>query len=155
MTFDQYGHLTPYEIIETDLNTFQKTFVTDFTASTTRPQIFEAYLEYLHQLRQIVGDGGFYQWIDGSFVTQKSDPKDIDFVTFVDWQIYEKYETPFNELRKLRLGKTKIVDGYFVKVYNETHPQRTLFEMDCAEWLFDFGRTFINKRYKGIIKINY
>lgn len=154
MTFDQYGYLTPYTVVETDLQTFEQVFVNDFETSDTRRPIFEAYLDYLDQLRQIV-DTGFYQWLDGSFITQKLNPKDIDLITFVDWQIYEKYETQLNELRKLRLRKNKIIDGYFVKVYDKTHPQRNLFELDCAEWLFDFGRSFTNKRYKGIIKINY
>ncbi len=155
MTFDQYGYLTPYTVIETDLQTFERTFVTAFAASTTRPKIFMAYLDYLDQLRQIVGDGGFYQWLDGSFVTKKLDPKDIDFVTFLDFKVYRKNKLQFETLRKQRLKKDNLTDAYFVKTYPLNHKNRHLFEFDCIEWLFDFGKSQNPKRDKGIIKINF
>lgn len=154
MDFDNYGHLVPYDIIDTDLAAFERIFVTDFTHSSTRSGIFEAYLNYLSDLKQIIG-GGFYQWIDGSFTTLKRNPNDIDLVTFVDFGTYQRYEKQLEEVRKIRFRRGNKIDGYFVKCYPETHHQRQLFEFDRLQWQFDFGRSFVNKREKGIIQINF
>lgn len=151
----QYGHLIPYGIIETDLLTLEQVFVKDFPESATRAAIFADYLTYLDQLRGIIGATGFYQWIDGSFVTRKQNPKDIDFVTFVDYEVYQRYENQFEQLRKVKFQRGSKIDGYFVKTYPEAHQQRQLFEFDRMEWYFDFGQSFVNRRHKGIIQINF
>ncbi len=152
MTFDQYGYLTPYTVIETDLQTFEQTFVTAFTGSTTRPKIFMAYLGYLDQLRQIVGDGGFYQWIDGSFVTKKQNPDDIDFVTFVDAKVFEKHQKELENLTKFRYIKGQLLDSYFVATYNDIR-----FASDRLYWLDKFGKDdrkrFKNK--KGFLQLTF
>lgn len=156
MTFDQYGHLTPYELIETDLSTFEAVFVGEFATSTTRPQIFEAYLSYLEQLKGIIGTE-FYQWIDGSFVTQKHNPRDIDFVTFVDFELIKKHEIELNQLRKLRHEGVKFLDNYFVAVYAKSNTKFNVFEIDRLDWLNRFEKDtrkrMIHK--KGIIQLKF
>ncbi len=155
MTFDQYGNLTPYAIIETNLSTIEEVFVKEFPESATRSAIFAEYLAYLNQLKSIIGETGFYQWIDGSFTTLKLAPNDIDLVTFVDFRVYQSHEKQFEELRKIRFQRENKIDGYFVKTYPEEHQQRHLFEFDRLQWYFDFGQSFVNKRDKGIIQINF
>lgn len=154
MNFDQYGHLTPYELIETDLLTFEKTFVTDFEPfrSTTRRPIFEAYLQYVAELRQIVG-GGFYQWIDGSFVTQKLNPKDVDFVTFIDLEQYQQNAKEIEKIRWKRYTKNIKTDGSFVIVYPDLHKQYGIYKMEQKRWLFDFSTHYYTKRPKGVIEL--
>jgi hypothetical protein len=157
MTFDDSGYLTPYEIIETDLATFEQTFVTAFKTSTTRPAIFDAYLEYLDQLRKIVGNSGFYQWVDGSFITQKQNPRDIDFITFLDFEMYLKHETQLNELKKLRYIGAKLLDNYFVSVFDKTSSRFSEFEGDRLYWLHIFEKDSrkMQKHKKGFLKLNF
>ena len=75
INFDVNGNIIPYEIIEVSLNIFQK----KFTFNEHRGEIFEEYLAFCDTLKSI-GVKNFYQLIDGSFITQKIFPKDIDVV---------------------------------------------------------------------------
>lgn len=156
MTFDQYGHLTPYEIIPTDIQTFEAMFKEGVRESRTRTPIFEAYLDYLDRLHQIVG-GGFYQWIDGSFITQKVDPKDIDFVTFLDFGQMQRHEKELNTLRKMRYEGKRYLDNYFVSTYPKEHSKFYLYEIEHLEWLHRFERDTRKKmkHTKGIIQLNF
>ncbi len=83
MEFDELGFLSPYKLIETDLETFESVFVSNFKNSDTRKKVFQNYLSYIHDFKNQISNN-FYQWIDGSFVTSKLNPNDIDIVTFLN-----------------------------------------------------------------------
>jgi hypothetical protein len=153
MEFDKNGNLYPYSVIETDLETFEKMFVSDFTFSLTRKRIFENYLIYLENLKESVNTG-FFQWIDGSFVTNKKDPKDIDFVTFLDFGLYREHEKAISKLLSLRYDTKNGTDGYFVETFPDTHKGYNNFQMDRIEWLHTFGTSRTNQN-KGIIQLNF
>ena len=72
MNFNNYGNLEPATAIETNLNLFESIF----TFNEHRGLIFQEYLLFLKRLEKI-GLKEYYQWIDGSFVTQKIKPRDI------------------------------------------------------------------------------
>lgn len=82
LKFDENGHLTPYERIETSLDEFQQVFVDGFPNSSTRRRLFDNYLDWVFDFQREIYPY-FTHWIDGSFVTQKLNPKDIDFKTFL------------------------------------------------------------------------
>ena len=153
MEFDKNGNLYPYNVIETDLETFEKMFISDFPLSLTRKRIFENYLIYLKNLKESVNTG-FYQWIDGSFVTNKKDPKDIDFVTFLDFGLYREHEKAISKLLRLRYDTKNGTDGYFVETFPDTHKGYNNFQMDRIEWLHTFGTSRTNQN-KGIIQLNF
>lgn len=156
MKFDQLGHLTPYEIIETDLDTFEEVFVSAFNNSRTRIALFEEYRQFLNELQQIVGSG-FYQWIDGSFTTQRRNPSDIDLVTFLDSTRLNKFAVELSPLQKRKFQKKGKIDAYFVATYPENHAHYELFKMDYLDWLHQFEkdtRLKGNPR-KGIIQLNF
>ncbi len=104
MEFDKNGNLYPYKMIDTNLEILEQMFVLDFPFSNSRKRIFENYLIYLENLKNSV-DSSFYQWIDGSFITNKPDPRDNDFVTFLDFEIYRKNEKEISKLLNLRYDK--------------------------------------------------
>ena len=79
LTFDQYGHLTPYEVIPTDVETTKAVFVEAFGGSTTRTELWASYTAFVEELRTLFGHG-FYQWLDGSFTTFN-----------LDWKIYQQH----------------------------------------------------------------
>ena len=64
-----------------------------------RRRLFDEYLNYIIFLKQFEL-GNFFQWIDGSFVSTKSKPNDIDIVTFIDFKIHEKYFKEITNLQK-------------------------------------------------------
>ena len=88
MLFDEKGYLKPYEIIPTTLETFK----TYFVFNEQRERIFQSYLNFLDILQNASSDH-FYQWLDGSFVSKKPFPNDLDLVNFVDYQFYHKFES--------------------------------------------------------------
>lgn len=152
--FDENGFLKPYDIIETDLATIEKTFVEAMPLSSTRKAIFESYLSYNEELRKIIPTG-FIQWIDGSFITKKVNPNDIDIVTFVDFDVYNANEKQIDELRRTRQTTNRIIDGYFVKVYPENHKNRNWYDIDRMQWVFTFNRVKNSKLSKGFLQINF
>lgn len=79
----------------------------------------------------------FILWIDGSFVTQKENPNDIDIVFFIPSVIYRQFE---KDLRLLREQFDEL-DVYFVRMIDETERDYFLYVSDRTEWQFQFTVT--------------
>jgi hypothetical protein len=84
MEFDNFGNLHPYSIIKAELNIIEDLFVTSFVESITRKTLFGDFYLFLNEMKRIVENGTL--WLDGSFVTLKKDPKDIDILTFCSFR---------------------------------------------------------------------
>lgn len=149
MEFDNFGNLHPYSIIKAELNIIEDLFVTSFVESITRKTLFGDFYLFLNEMKRIVENGTL--WLDGSFVTLKKDPKDIDILIFVRSEILLKKERELTILKKKYQPK---IDSYFIEILPENHPKYFLFEMNRKEWLFTFStsRSFQNK---GIIQIEF
>ena len=132
LQFDENGYLIPYGPIESNLETIEQVFA----KSPHRRKLFEEYLSFVETLKMLKL-GPFFQWVNGSFVTQKTVPKDIDVVTFVDYRNFPEKE----DVLKQSLFKTKTLDCYFAISYPEGHNLHNLFYMDKAEWLFLYATT--------------
>ena len=151
MEFDENGYLKPYKITEIDIITFEKAFVWN----DDRKKLFDEYLNYIIFLKEF-DLGSFCQWIDGSFVSKKVKPNDIDIVTFID---YEKYDFYFKEITKLQ-KQFKGLDTYFVKAFPENHPSEFIYKLDRTEWDFQFSFSRMNPKTeksskKGFVQINF
>ena len=89
MKFDERGYLTPYEITELNLEDFEAVFVTGMEHTSHRKALFQNYLSFVEGLKKTFGSN-FYQWVVGSFVTQKPLPGDVDVVTFLPFDMMIK-----------------------------------------------------------------
>lgn len=156
--FDIRGHLQPEGLIEIALEEFRKTFVEHFEDSRSRKSIFDNYLRYTKDLRDTIGVS-FSQWIDGSFVSNKENPRDIDFATFIDWQIYaqnvQEIDTKFS---KWAVGNFyENLDAYTICEYPIGHEFHPIFLADRVYWNEWFSNSRFNrlkKRFsKGFIQI--
>jgi hypothetical protein len=78
-TFDDNGYLYPPKIFETDIHSFETIFATN----ERRSALYNVLQNYILDLKTTL-NSPFQMWIDGSFVTQKKMPNDIDLVTFVN-----------------------------------------------------------------------
>lgn len=160
MEFDDLGYLLPYKVIETDLETFERIFVSNFENSETRKILFQNYLTYINNFKNEISEN-FYQWIDGSFVTSKMNPNDIDIVTFLNAENYEKNSSKLTNFQGNRLKKEQELDCYFVKEYPVEHKNYEIItRFDSLYWLDLFLKTKpdykTGKKYsKGIIQINF
>ncbi len=157
--FDSNGNLTPYSKITTDLATFEKVFVTDFENSTTRKTLFDNYLRYLEAFSKEITPN-FTQWINGSFVTLKENPKDIDFVTFIPFEVYEKNKLLIEKSFWSYALEKEGLDAYIVQIYPENHK---LFLSDTVkfreDWISRFTKTKLSENLiyfpKGFIEVIY
>ena len=161
INFDTRGHLKPYEKIEISLDSFKNHFVDNFADENQRRiEIFENYLNFIQAFKQEVTQD-FIHWIDGSFVTKKTSPKDIDFVTLINYKIYEKYETVIeNKFRRQPARDVfGLVDAYVIKMYPLKHPRRWVSEYDLVYWRNWFSETKKNrakkKFAKGFIEVKF
>jgi len=136
LEFDKNGHLFPYESITCNLEDFKNTFIDSFPNSETRFSLGKTYNQFLN----------------GSFVTQKLNPKDIDIVSFIDFNKYETQEKLFKELKAHY--KDLNIDCYFVKKYSEKHKYFIRYRTDMLYWndLFTKSR---KRQNKGYLKIKF
>ncbi len=109
-------------------------------------------------MTDILGSG-FYQWIDGSFVTDKMNPNDIDIVTFIEADLFVKNE---KKLIHLIAPESKLlykVDAAFVGVYPLNHKLRIVTDWDITFWKDFYGNTRPDTHQKqmpkGFIQLNF
>lgn len=160
LSFDVKGYLKPYKKIEIRFGEFKHIFVDNFDKSSSRHQLFKNYEKYITAFNKEITTN-YVQWIDGSFVTAKENPKDIDFVTLINFDIFEENEQLIES--KFRLKGASItfegIDAYTLKVYPEHHKRRRITEFDKSYWLNWFSETKKNrlkKKFpKGFVEIKF
>ncbi len=138
--FNKRGHLAvSYSISFKD---FENTFVENFEYYK-RPLIFEEFTEYLKGITSIIKQEKIEIWVNGSFTTDEREPKDIDFVIFV-----EKETTDLTKMLYEFNQKFVYIDSYFVFLDEDTEIYN--------EWLRYWKYTFSNSRElqkKGFLRL--
>jgi hypothetical protein len=147
MLFDENGYIKPYEILTTDIDTFKTTFV----FNEHRANIFQSYLELIETLKSFPCST-FHQWLDGSFVSKKPFPNDLDLVNFIDWQVYRKFENRIRDVEST--FRWKRLDVYTIPVYPDTDFKKyiTIYGKNEKQDLYSTDRL---GRPKGIIQLNF
>ena len=112
-------------------------------------------MQYTNELKKRCADV-LTQWIDGSFVTKKQEPGDIDLVTFIDFSVAEKLGDDLKDFKYPLSEIVFVVDAYLVKIYPPGHQLHQLYVSDSAYWLHHFTQTrrnrIGNKQHKGFWK---
>ena len=85
--------ILPYQRIVSSVQEIEEVFVTPFLHSETRQVIFDNYLNYIDEFQRLVTPP-FTHWLDGSFMSKKLNPNDLDFVPFIDYRIYQQKKLP-------------------------------------------------------------
>ena len=156
LQFDEKGHLYPYKISELTLDGFQHFFVINIADEVHRGQLFGNYLRFLKDLKLSL-KAPFYQWIGGSFVTDKEFPEDIDLVTFIDYNEFLKNIFTVDHFTSTALKKYN-VDAHFAPFCKWNHRYHKRSKQIENDWLEVYGTTrLINgvRAPKGIIKIDF
>jgi deoxyadenosine/deoxycytidine kinase len=151
LTFTQSGLLTPAIGIEISLELSEEHFVRAFPGSATRKRLFENFQRYLGRFQDEIFPW-FEMWVDGSFVTRKENPEDIDFVVFLDWEVYELRERTLDRFWGYNF-ENRVLDAYIVKVFSEDHPDYQQYLNRVVYW----ENLFVNKQgieQKGFLKLN-
>ncbi|WP_088005636.1 DUF6932 family protein [Indiicoccus explosivorum] len=85
LQFDHRGNLTPGIIRNISLQNFKIFFVEAFPDSETRERNYEGFSRFIAEIKRVnIFEAVTKFWIDGSFVTNKEDPKDVDLVFYLD-----------------------------------------------------------------------
>lgn len=115
--------------------------VTAFPLSKTRSQIMDGLEKLVELLRSeaIIGD----LWVDGSFLTQKLDPEDVDLVVCVESSLYENGTTAQQNLLDLLvvadMKADYFCDAYLLYQYSKDDALYGRGEWLRAYWIKQFG----------------
>lgn len=129
--------LLPTGLIPATTDQVHATFVAPFASSTTRQELYDKWLLHRAAIESLVPIQR--QWIDGSYVTSKVDPADVDVVTFVDGADVEALDpAQLALLESLTSGhETRDqwgVDSFLVATYAEGHPARAVSRRAEGSW---------------------
>ncbi len=158
LSFDSKGYLKPIGLVPSTVKEMREALV-DSIDSEVRREHFQKYLKYSADLKKLLGGKPLTQWINGSFVTRKLNPKDIDFVTFIDHAQIKKLGHKLDSFRAGGSWENYGVDAYIIEVYpiNSKHFKFT--EYDLIEWREQFTVTRRNRKgekfTKGFLEIIY
>jgi hypothetical protein len=125
VTYANVQHpVLPQGIHDADLVTIEADLVNAFAPNAQRRVVFDGWVAFRNLLRTIVGVKAEY--IDGSFVTEKPAPKDIDVSFWIDaddlLQLTPTQQTALNDL--LARASSFHVDGYIVPECGPGHPSQ-------------------------------
>lgn len=87
-------------------------------------------------------------WLNGSFVTTKVYPNDIDLVLFIDTAIYQANFIFYKNIR----SKYTNIDSYFIEIFPIGHTKYQHGEFDKLEFWHLFSKDRI-RRSKGFIEL--
>ena len=157
LEFDSRGNLKPYNKIAIDIDDFERFFVQKINQSSTRNAIFKAYKNFINDFSLTITPH-FTHWINGSFVTQKLNPNDIDFVIFIDYDLFLAKKDEINTFFAINeQNKNTFLDIYFLIQFPENHKDAFKSASDYAYWFEWFTKTATNRNKqrfsKGFIEI--
>lgn len=139
--FDTAGNLPPgrHEVTEEEID---ERLVRAFTTSTTRTAIFQYWRQHRAALGELVAVR--CQWLDGSFVTDKTDPADVDIVTVIDGPSFDRLPAHRRMLVASLIGGHYTedfwsCDAYPVVAYPEDHVGHSKFRIARERWEDYFG----------------
>ncbi len=117
------NYLMPYTIIDSNVQAVYNNFVAPFENNSSRYELFEAFNRFIEAVEKEI-TSTFVLWINGSFVTTKINPSDIDMVLFVPFAVYEAkkplIQQKFSAFSIKEFTNFKI-DAYIVPEYLENH----------------------------------
>jgi hypothetical protein len=141
---------------EATLAEIEAVFVAGFPASTRRGPLFDSFRALRAAMMRVVPIRE--QWVNGSFVTDKSEPGDIDLVTIFDGETVDALD-PASVVLLKGLVADKVsqqlhgCDSYYVGYYADGSPHRTVYLDARAYWESWFGadRTGAPKGYVVVV----
>lgn len=157
--YDIRGFLRPYQIIQADLPTIKSNFVDSFEETSTRQQLYQGLLTYNQDLSNLLENPPYSQWLNGSFISTKINPRDIDLVTLLDHELIKQHESDLKPFLSQSSRPFYGIDAYIIRIYPEKHPLFSRTQSDLAYWAHWFSRTRRNRKKqtfsKGFIEIKY
>ena len=129
--------------------------VSDFPLSRTREPIMIGLETLFGELtRQAIAT---QVWVDGSFLTAKVNPEDVDIVLCTKAGVYDNgtdaQRNVLNNVASMDLKQNLHCDSYVFYEYPEDHPLHAVGEFTRAYWMRQFGMSRSNE-FKGIAVVD-
>jgi len=154
LVFNHSGLLVPDTLIPATFQQLENEFVTNIPTDK-RKTIFENYLKYTEDFKK-ASNVTLHQWVNGSFISKKKNPGDIDLVTFLDFELVKKLGKQLDTFKfpgsELNYG----VDAYIVEVYPDDNENIFRYRADKAYWYDRFTKTRRirgNRLSKGFLEV--
>ena len=157
--FDARGNSYPPRLIEMSYVDFEQHFVQNMQASETRQRLCANFNDFIHNFQEKISPV-FKIWVDGSFISTKLNPRDIDAVFQLDYKICERQQSVldsvwFTKAQKFRLG----LDLYYSIEYPKTHKRHFISHLNHLYWTDVYGHTRKdneeNNYKKGFIELKF
>lgn len=149
------GYLTP-GIHSYTISNFEKQFIDHFPSSRTRKKLYINFKKWLRKVSKIQTPR--FIWLDGSYITEKSNPNDIDLVIFYrPEQIKSEKEAQKINILVHHTSRAYGCDAYVAfdlehlpqDVANQHyHPQSIMVKYWMGQFAFDR-----NQNPKGMVKL--
>ena len=152
LTFDNFGLLSPAGGILTTTEVLLNELVMPFGDNSNRNELYQGWLRYNADLGDCLGTSSFTQWVDGSFVSLKPRPNDIDVVTLYDGLRLQQLSSELEPFKK-RMAKARYgVDGHFLPLYSAEHRLSVRTTSDLVYWKHAFGTLPKSRNRKSLSK---
>ncbi len=159
LSFDIRGFLKPYGKNNIQAEQLKTEFVDPFEEESSRHQLFSQYLQYQAELIRLLADEKWKQWINGSFISNKTQPKDIDLVNLIAFETVERHEKELGTLLGETAKKNYGMDAYVLKVYPQNHQHHIRSQSDLLYWEHWFSHSKMNRRRqrfsKGFVELEF
>lgn len=150
---EEFPPLLPAGFHPMTLAELRKLCVDCFPLSTSRDSIMDGLERIVAKLKDKKVEGDI--WVDGSFLTEKINPKDSDIVLHVQGLFYDNAELEQQEAIdwvRENLKAALDCDSYVFMEYPKSHPWGNESEWDKAYWVRQFGFSR-GQHYKGMVLI--
>lgn len=156
--FDSKGFLKPAQNLPTTLAIFEQEFVVNFNNRAKRQVLFDEFKRFFQAFFEATELNEVSLWVNGSFVTKKENPNDIDFVFFLDSELANKFADVLSQ--KFTHPESKELfqmDAFLLRVFPTDHPDHFFTLSDRAYWFELFSETRKDRRghsfKKGFIEL--
>jgi len=131
------------------LDTIRETFVSPLPEATDRIRMFSKFDQWISRLRQLNVTGTL--WLDGSFVTRKPNPADLDCVLWNPSFVSDSCEEGKIEVRSM-IDRVAARAAFGVDLYIETPLPHKQMERE-AYWRGVFGFQHDGRSAKGFVEL--
>ena len=126
--------------------------VDSFPLSKRRAELWANFLSLVDQLKN-EGLGGTI-WVDGSFLTEKVDPNDVDFVFDVPIHVLENsnlsQQILLEKIASRGFRKPERLHSFLIFTAPTMHREFAQSQRLHQQWEKDFGFSYVDKTPKGI-----
>jgi len=158
LNYNQFGNLLPNKK-ELTWEEFLTEFVDNYPDSVTRKKIALNFKNYLQAFKKEI-ISKFFIWVDGSFVSKKLNPNDLEAVFYIDYKICQSKKTNLDKIWFSSHQKYAYsLDLYYSIDYPKDHKRHFLSHLNYLYWEDIYGSTRVDNQgrshKKGFIIIKF